>query len=234
VTDQNPYQPVPVNIPDGHPALDTSGFTDLRALAEAGLSATQGMANVRGTMDALPSSADLAAAMQTLAAAGISVDHLTTPDGIRAALSPGSYSGPELPPGVAELLNGPSANQPPRRGLRPVGHTCHRCGQAATHQWPRRATDQEAEDWHAAREQWIRQHNDGRPEAEYVSDRSDTVTVAVHGCDDHKLTPEIPVDNPEAAQIALDAGAARRALVHDADCGGHGACGCGGGDDRAA
>jgi hypothetical protein len=32
--DENPYAPVPVNIPADHPMLDTSGFVDLRAMAE--------------------------------------------------------------------------------------------------------------------------------------------------------------------------------------------------------
>lgn len=87
-------------------------------------------------------------------------------------------------------------------------HACHRCEAPATQQWPRHATPDEAEDWHAAREQHIRAHNDGKPEAEYVSDRTDTVTMAVHGCDEHV------VDDPRH--------------THDADCGGHGACQCGG------
>jgi len=91
---------------------------------------------------------------------------------------------------------------------RAPGHTCHRCHAPATQQWPRHATPDEAEDWHAAREQHIRAHNDGRPEADYVANRADAVTLAVHGCNNHV------VDDP------------RR--THDADCGGHGACQCGG------
>ena len=124
-----------------------------------------------------------------------------------------------------------------RDSRRQPEHRCHRCGGTPTHQWTRRATDQEAEAWHAAREQHIRAHNDGRAAAGYVSDRSDVVTLAVHGCDEHNLTPvpDEPVDSsPEALGAvnfaAQDAGAALRALLHDADCGGHGACGCGGGD----
>lgn len=98
-----------------------------------------------------------------------------------------------------------------RASRRQDGHRCHRCDATPTHQWTRRASEQEAEAWHTAREQHIRAHNDGRPAAEYVSDRSDTVTLAVHGCDEHV------VSNVH--------------LTHDADCGGHGACACGGDRD---
>ena len=94
----------------------------------------------------------------------------------------------------------------------PVGHECHLCQVPATVQWQRHATPDEAEAWHSAREQWIRAHNDGRPEAEYVADRSAPVMVATFGCGEHI------VDDPT--------------LIHDADCGGHGACQCGGDDGQ--
>lgn len=229
MTDQNPYEPVPLDIPPGHPLLDAGGFTDLRALGEVGPSG----ADLRANFGTGPSAEQLAAALKTLAAAGISVDSLSSPDNIRVALSPGSYSGPDLPPGLAELLNAASANLPPRRGRPQPGPRCHRCNTTPTHQWIRRASDQEAEDWHAGREQHIRAHNDGRPAAEYVADRSDTVTMAVHGCDAHNLAPAPePIDGTEEAERAAkeaaeQAGAALRTLMHDADCGGHGACECG-------
>lgn len=106
-------------------------------------------------------------------------------------------------------------------------HVCHRCQAPATAQWQRYATADEAEAWHAGREQHIRAHNDGRAAAEYVSDRSGVVTMAVHGCDEHDLSPG-PVDDANAAGYeARQIGADRRALIHDAECGGHGACGCG-------
>jgi hypothetical protein len=120
------------------------------------------------------------------------------------------------------------------RTARDTRHVCHRCQAPATAQWQRHATADEAEAWHAGREQWIRQHNDGHAEAEYVSDRADTVTLAVHGCDDHDLSPG-PADETNAAKYeARQVGAGLRTLTHDADCGGHGACGCGGGDGSEA
>lgn len=122
---------------------------------------------------------------------------------------------------------------PDRRDVQPPGHRCHRCQAPATAQWTRYASAQEAEDWHTAREQHIRTHNDGRAAAEYVSDRTDTVALAVHGCDDHDLSPG-PADDTNAAEYeARQLGADRRALLHDADCGGHGACECGGNDAQA-
>ena len=91
-------------------------------------------------------------------------------------------------------------------------HVCHRCGEAAATQWGRAATAAEAETWWSLLEQRIRQANQGMPGAAYVADRTDAVTVAVHGCEQH------PVPNPH--------------LLHNADCGGHGQCGCGTGGSR--
>jgi hypothetical protein len=87
-------------------------------------------------------------------------------------------------------------------------HLCHRCGNTATVQWRRNATEAEAEAWWDHLEQQIRQANQGLPgaQAPYTADRTDTVTTAVHGCRQH------PVPDMH--------------LTHDADCGGHGACGC--------
>lgn len=117
---------------------------------------------------------------------------------------------------------------PPPLLERDERHRCHRCDEVATAQWARQATADEAEAWHAGREQHIRAHNDGRAAAEYVSDRSDTVTMAVHGCDDHDLSPGAADETNAAKHEARRIGEDRRALTHDADCGGHGACGCGG------
>lgn len=130
-----------------------------------------------------------------------------TNDSVTVMLSPGAFHAPGIPAELAEKLNAPTAGWP-RSRRQSDRATCHRCGDPATQQWPRHATPDEAEDWHAAREQHIRAHNDGRAEAEYISDRSDTVTLAVHGCDEHVV--------PEPHR------------THDADCGGHGACQCGG------
>lgn len=90
------------------------------------------------------------------------------------------------------------------------GNPCHHCGVPATAQWQRHATGDEAEQHWAATEQNIRANNDGHAAVEYVADRSDSVTKAVFGCDEH----------PDPAP----------GVTHDADCGGHGACGCGGAD----
>lgn len=160
MTDPNPYQPVPMDIPAGHPLLDTAGFTDAHAVAEGGLS--------------------LAAALEVIKGAGYTVAEATAAhDQAMATL---------------------------RSSREPAVHRCHRCQAPATVQWPRYATADEAEAWHAGREQHIRAANDGREAAGYVSDRTDTVTLAVHGCDEHQLPSP--------------------GLVHDADCGGHGLCRC--------
>lgn len=95
----------------------------------------------------------------------------------------------------------------PVRGSEPA-NPCHHCGADATTQWSRRATDDEHEQHWDAVEQNIRASNDGHEAAGYVADRSDSVTKAVFGCDEH----------PDPAPGAM----------HEADCGGHGACGCGG------
>ncbi len=58
------------------------------------------------------------------------------------------------------------------------------CTNRATHQTTRPATPEEAEAHWAATEQNIRAANDGRPEVGYVADRTDSVTIAVHLCDD--------------------------------------------------
>lgn len=96
----------------------------------------------------------------------------------------------------------------PGRGgiIAPGPAPCHRCGQPATIQWRRDATDTEREAHWAALEQSIRASNDGRPEAAYTADRTQAVTKSVHGCDQHV------VDAPH--------------LTHEAECGGHGTCEC--------
>lgn len=87
---------------------------------------------------------------------------------------------------------------------------CHRCGAVATTQWQQHATAEAAEAHWVAQEQHIRSlANSLRPEqANYVADRTGPVTKAVHGCDEHVI------DAPH--------------LTHGVDCGGHGACACGG------
>lgn len=111
--------------------------------------------------------------------------------------------------------------------LRPTGPTCHHCGTPATHQWQRAATPDEAEQHWAALEQNIRASNSGRPDVDYTHPRNDEVRKAVFGCDNHRLNPT-PADNtPEAIAAAIQTGAERRAILHAADCAGHGACQCG-------
>lgn len=91
---------------------------------------------------------------------------------------------------------------------RPLLPTCHRCGTTATMQWQRKATPAEAEQHWAALEQNIRSIPDlfGNGNAEYVADRTQDVTKAVHGCDQHTVDDMV--------------------TVHAHDCGGHGACQC--------
>lgn len=115
-------------------------------------------------------------------------------------------------------------------GRAPRVPTCHRCGTVATVQWPRKATDAEREQHFDAREQYIREQPNlfGPENAEYVADRTEPVTKAVHGCDEHDLSP-VPADGSKKATVAAkQAGVELRALTHDADCGGHGECRCGG------
>jgi hypothetical protein len=108
---------------------------------------------------------------------------------------------------------------------------CHRCGRPATTQWQRNGTDAEAEQHWAALEAHIRSQSNlfGSENAEYVADRSEPVAKAVFGCDEHDLSPAPADGGDEATAAAKQAGAELRSLSHDADCGGHGACGCGGG-----
>lgn len=189
MTEPNPYQPIPVDIPAGHPMLDTAGFTDARAVAGRGLS--------------------LAAALEVIKSAGYTVAEAEA--ALRAF-------------GQADIRNA----APGRRSPQDPDHRCHRCQAPATVQWPRLASAEEAEAWHAGREQHIRAANDGRDAAGYVSDRTDTVTLAVHGCEQHDLSPAPFPHDSGGAMAAKQIGAKLRALTHDADCGGHGACQCGG------
>lgn len=114
--------------------------------------------------------------------------------------------------------------------IEPRTNPCHRCGRPATTQWRRNATDTEAEQHWAAVEQHIRSIPNlvDASNAEYVADRDQPVVKAVFGCDEHDLSPT-PADAGKKATVAAkQVGADARALTHAADCGGHGACQCGG------
>lgn len=108
----------------------------------------------------------------------------------------------EYPPHIVAML--------PSGTVLPPLPTCHYCGTRATTQWQRAATDAEAEQHWAALEQNIRSIPDlfGHGNATYTADRTQPVTKAVHGCDEHQV--------PDPT------------LLHAADCGGHQACQCGG------
>lgn len=93
-----------------------------------------------------------------------------------------------------------------------AANACHRCGSSAVIQWRRAASAGEAEAWWNQLEKRIRQANRGLPAAEHVANRSDSVTIAVHGCEQH------PVPDTH--------------LLHGAECGGHGECGCETGGSR--
>jgi hypothetical protein len=99
---------------------------------------------------------------------------------------------------------------------------CHRCGATPLFQWARKATAEEAA---RQREQLAVLH--GRElSAEEVATIHGPLREAVTGCAEHHLVPEAADDSYEAATAAFQAGAERRTWLHDADCGGHGNCGC--------
>lgn len=106
----------------------------------------------------------------------------------------------EHPAAIAAML--PPGNRAPRQP------TCQHCGTVATVSWQRTATDAERDGYWAAIEANIRSQPNlfNAQNAEYTADRTQPVTKAVFGCDDHQ------VDD--------------MAAVHAADCGGHGACQC--------
>jgi hypothetical protein len=87
-----------------------------------------------------------------------------------------------------------------------VANACHRCGGGAVIQWRRAASAGESKAWWSQLEQRIRQANRGLPHVAYVANRSDSVTIAVHGCEQHQV--------PDTH------------LLHGAACGGHGDCEC--------
>ena len=111
---------------------------------------------------------------------------------------------PDLPGPLAAQL---AAVAPTRQSQVP---TCHRCGAVATVSWQRHGADDEREQHWAALEAHIREQPNlfDDSNASYTADREQPVTKAVFGCDEHQ------VDD--------------MTLLHVADCGGHGACGCGG------
>lgn len=126
---------------------------------------------------------------------------------------------------------------PPALAARISTHTtagsappCHRCNSDATTSWKRAATDAEREGYWAALEANIRSQPNlfDSSNAEYTADRTQPVTKAVAGCDEHDLSPAPAAAGKKAAAAAKQAGAEARALTHAADCGGHGECQCGG------
>jgi hypothetical protein len=101
-------------------------------------------------------------------------------------------------------------------------HTCHRCGSAPTLQWQRRATDAEALAQRSEIEGIV-----GHPvDDAYVLERYGEPRAAVFGCAEHDLSPAPADQTPDALAAAKQSGLDLRALVHAADCGGHGHCAC--------
>lgn len=94
---------------------------------------------------------------------------------------------PELPAAITALavrspLAAAALDGSLVRGLAPVPHACHAddCGQPATHQTQRDATEQEATaHWDALERNII---ESGNPD--YVQDRSNPVNIARFHCDD--------------------------------------------------
>lgn len=132
---------------------------------------------------------------------------------------------PDLPGPLAAQL---AAAAPARQSRVP---TCHRCGTVATAQWQRYGTDAEREQHWAALEAHIREQPNlfDDSNANWTADRSQDVTKAVFGCEQHDLSPAPFAPSDGGALAAKQAGAEARTLTHDADCGGHGQCQCGGG-----
>lgn len=127
-----------------------------------------------------------------------------------------------LPPALAARLGG--------RTTATTAPPCHRCDATATTSWQRAATDAERDGYWAAMELNIRSQPNlfDASNAEYTADRSQPVTKAVFGCDEHDLSPKPADGTKKAAAAAKQAGLDARALTHAADCGGHGECQCGG------
>jgi hypothetical protein len=91
---------------------------------------------------------------------------------------------------------------------------CHACGAPPLYQWSRRASTAEA-----ARQKVEIARLQGRELSDTeIAERYGPLCVAVTGCAEHHLGGD-PAEP--------DSGMDRRALLHDADCAGHGACECG-------
>ena len=90
---------------------------------------------------------------------------------------------------------------------------CHACGADPHFQWSRAATAEEAEQQKA---EIFRLQGRELADAE-IAERYGPLRVAVTGCAEHHLGAA--ADDP-------DSGLDRRALLHDADCAGHGVCVC--------
>jgi hypothetical protein len=116
---------------------------------------------------------------------------------------------PTLPPAAVAKFGGAMPGTTVLGAATP-SPVCHRCDSPATAQWQRSGTDAEREQHWAALEAHIRSQPNlfDSSNAEYTANRNEPVTKAVFGCDEHL------VDD--------------MTLLHAADCGGHGACGCGG------
>lgn len=99
---------------------------------------------------------------------------------------------------------------------------CHHCGAMPLFQWTRRATESEAV---RQREQLNILHARELSDAE-IETIHGPLREAVFGCAKHHLGPESEDDSETAPAAAVEAGAQRRTLLHDADCGGHGSCSC--------
>lgn len=101
---------------------------------------------------------------------------------------------------------------------------CHRCGGAPLFQWARRATAEEAA---RQRDQLAALHGRELSDAE-IETIHGPLREAVTGCAEHHLGLAPEDDSAETELDAFEAGAVRRTLLHDTDCGGHGDCRCSG------
>ena len=90
---------------------------------------------------------------------------------------------------------------------------CHRCGARPVFQWTRLADADEA----ATQADHIAVMQGRHLDGDEIAARYGPLRVAVAGCAEHHLGAD--ASDP-------DGGGDRRALLHDAGCGGHGACEC--------
>jgi hypothetical protein len=176
--------------------LDTGGFEDISAQAPVNQPVVLDYG--AGSMRAFEQNL-LAAQAAIKAGSSTAAEALAAAEEVAAAMRVLAKAGISVPPAAVSGVPTP---------VRPTAmNPCHHCGQPATAQWQRHATPAEHTQHWDAHEQH-RNAIDAEENQNYRADRTDTVTIAVFGCDQH----------PDPCP----------GRIHDTDCGAHGACRCGG------